>query len=259
MIVNIGPLPERASSTPGKQRTKTQRAQEVLKKAIGNGTIRDVLWGKDLRHLKDVKKVLPKVLADDDPHMITLEEAALLDNVAIWNKALVARILKTRRLIERQKEEDISMKQQIKEFNDEDEEENEAEEEKATKATTKKSKKKNKKSSSKHADKSKGDKKIKPETKSAAKPSSPTNAIDDTFVMGAPVIKKTRRVSDIIKSVQANVRRKPEAALAKLAEEESGSESSDGSRSGSEGSKSTRDSSHNDNFDAEGGHQVRLF
>lgn len=244
-------LVPRIPTSPGKPRTKTQRARELLRKAINNGTIREVLWGKDLQHhAKDTKKVLSAVSPDDDPNMISLEEAALLDSVAIWNKALVARILKTAKIIESQKEQDVLNAKTAKEHVESSSEE-EVDPEEAEKIKSKKAKKERRK-------KRRQEKKRKKLTSQAPKadaikeealPSSepkPETSFEDTLFM-ATVAKKPRRVSDIIKSVQANaIRMRNMQHLANVKEDGSDSDGSDVSSTGtvgSDGSRSTIESS----------------
>lgn len=244
-------LVPRIPTSPGKPRTKTQRARELLRKAINNGTIREVLWGKDFHHYaKDTKKVLNAVSPDDDPNMISLEEAALLDSVAIWNKALVARILKTAKIIESQKEQDVlnakAVKEPIESSSDEEVDPEEAEKIKNKKAKKElRKKKRQEKKRKKLASLAPKPDSIKEESAPSSEPKPETSYEEALFT--ATVAKKPRRVSDIIKSVQANaIRMRNMQHLANVKEDESDSDDSDVSSTGtvgSEGSRSTIESS----------------
>lgn len=241
----------RIPTSPGKPRTKTQRARDLLRKAINNGTIREVLWGKDFHlHAKDTKKVINAVAPDDDPNMISLEEAALLDSVAIWNKALVARILKTAKIIESQKEQDVlnakAVKEHVESSSDEEVDPEEAEKRKNKKAKKElRKKRRQEKKRMKLASLAPKADAVKEESTPSSEPK-PETSFEDTLFM-ATVAKKPRRVSDIIKSVQANaIRMRNVQHLANVKEDGSDSDDSDVSSTGtvgSEGSRSTIESS----------------
>lgn len=263
----MSPQPKRMSSrdakfaaSPGKPRTKTQRAKEALKKAVANGTIKDVLWGKEMQS-KNLKKLAlvssSVVLADDDPNMISLEEAALLNSVAIWNKVLVARIMKTARIIEKQKEDDIlnSEKQIMIDSDEENVSEGDNEELDPTTAEdvdeTQKKKKTKKKNKLKAKKRKQRNRETENQTQEHNKPvDAPETTFEDSLQLG---LKKQRRVSDIIKSMQANSRNgrlNPTNGLARIYENtgkqaNSSEESSTGTLAG-ENSDGTIDTSEDE-------------
>eukprot|EP01033_Poteriospumella_lacustris_P002978 gene2978-2179_t len=182
--------------------------------------------------------------------MISLEEAALLDSVAIWNKALVARILKTAKIIESQKEQDVlnakAAKEHVESSSDEEVDPEEAEKIKNKKAKKElRKKRRQEKKRMKLASLAPKADAIKEESAPSSEPK-PETSFEDTLFM-ATVAKKPRRVSDIIKSVQANaIRMRNVQHLANVKEDGSDSDDSDVSSTGtvgSEGSRSTIESS----------------
>lgn len=258
-------MTEKTSNIPGKQlRPKTERAREVLRKAINNGTIRDVLWGKESRNIAiETKNLLPTVSTDDDPYMITLEEAALLDSVTIWNKALVSRILKTARLIQQQKEKDILHSNLTKKVTSSDSEDEETEDEINGENDSKKISKKNLQNRERKKRKRKLNVKSKEKKEEVSKEESDltpeTNAFEISLLL-ASAANRPRRVSEIIKSVQVNVsnKLKPSTNLSYLAEDVNESDNS-GRMSEGTSHSSLESKEEIDHFDPEAGPKVSFI
>lgn len=251
---------------PGIARTKTQGARELLRKAIESGTIKDVLWGKELivmKNLNKSKKASIVVSPDDDPDTITLEEASLLDSIAIWNKVLVSRIMKTRRLLNLQRRDDFAHavaqptvdaeagESEIGDDIDEvvDNDNNEDPKNKSEKRISKKQKKRIErkrqltKSRNENHQIAKSSEKGKPET----------NTFEDSLQLSASA-KKQRKVSDIIKSVQTSAfanRFKPIPSLSKVAEENNKDESENSSMDSVGSTEPSSSSEEDDRFDAQ--------
>lgn len=233
--------------------TANQKARNVLRRAVENGTIKDLLWGKESGSAKLAKREQARTpvknLDEHDPLDISLHDASLSDNVAIWNKILASRILKTTRFIARQMEIDAEQRA----LRDYDDNENEEEDEDfgddadiindpashTANENFRRRKKKNKKG--KHSRK-----KIQQEKEVEEKKLSDMNTISTTprstrssfsakdqqesKLMDLGVLKKPRRVSDIIASANSKISTPPlkKRPLDKLTEDDrSDSDSSD--------------------------------
>jgi hypothetical protein len=115
MIVTAGSPSKRGlgrgtgQDNKGKALSRDQKAKEFLKKAIKNGKIEETLWGKNpdagLRSNKGNSDspqrayLLPKSPAEQrrlamiEDFRKYLQDAKLMDDIAIWNKVLMSRVL----------------------------------------------------------------------------------------------------------------------------------------------------------------------
>jgi hypothetical protein len=253
---------------PGIARTKTQGARELLRKAIESGTIKDVLWGKELivmKNLNKSKKASIVVSPDDDPDTITLEDASLLDSIAIWNNVLVSRIMKTRRLLNLQRRDDFAHAVAQPTVDAEAGESNMGEddidgvvgndnnnEDPKNKSEKRISNRQRKRIERKRQlTKSRNENRQISKSSESGKPE--TNTFEDSLQLSASA-KKQRKVSDIIKSVQTSAfanRFKPIPPLSKVAEENNKDESENSSMDSIGSTEPSSSSEEDDRFDAQ--------
>ena len=94
MIVGGGQRTHKTHKKGGRGRSLQQQAKDTLKKAIANGTLRELLWGEITANpTQDEKKAPSTVLEEESVNPENNEEEEALIETVTWNKLLTRNTL----------------------------------------------------------------------------------------------------------------------------------------------------------------------